>query len=75
MAGTYDWLYHVYRLSDGHHWSYACHDMEPYVGMCGLVLSVDATYVFIQGYDTIVRQRLDALGPGDPPPGGGLKSP
>lgn len=65
MAGSTDWLYHVYRLSDGHHWSYSCHDMEPYIGMCLDVLLVDGNELWIQGASTIVRQRLDALGAGD----------
>ncbi len=59
----------LFRISDGHHWTMtAPSGLEPVVAP----ISVDATYA-IYGANTpgisqtkvIVRQRLDALGPGD----------
>ncbi len=59
----------LFRISDGHHWTMtAPSGLEP----CPTPVGVDATYAFygankpgIYQAKIIVRQRLDALGPGD----------
>ena len=59
--GTDDLLYHVYRLSDGHHWSFT-----PSPAASG-VYYVDDTYVVYSdgGYGIIRQEIAAALGPGD----------
>ena len=53
-------MYNVYRLSDGHHWSFT-----PIAGASG-VYYVDDTYVvYSYGGYGIIRQEIAALGPGD----------
>jgi hypothetical protein len=60
-----DQLLHVYRLSDMHHWSFASPPQAFDFWDFGYI---DDTWVYYQTVGGVFRQRLDALGPGDPPP-------
>jgi hypothetical protein len=73
-----DYRLHVYRLSDGRHWELPRFvDISPAaepnaVTVPSAVLEIDETEVWYATQSqstntpwTIVRQRLDALGPGD----------
>jgi hypothetical protein len=58
------WHVHVYRLSDMHHWA-----TRPPIEQNGTalrVLYVDSKTVWYMNEGYVVRQDLDALGPGDP---------
>ena len=66
-VSDYDRFLHVYRLSDAHHWKLpSIPDVLP-----ADVIFLDAEEVWYLGTtlngarSTIIRQRLDALGPGD----------
>lgn len=59
-----DLLVHVYRLSDMHHWSFL---PPPAFDFYDLGY-IDDTWLFYQMRGGVFRQRLDALGPGDPAP-------
>jgi hypothetical protein len=62
MLSAPDRKIHVYRLSDGRHWSFAA-PQEAYAA--NEVVHVDATFVLYNTWEGIFRQSLAALGPGD----------
>lgn len=64
-GGPGDGKVHVYRLSDAHHWAFPV----PASSVEAVwIYHVDADYVFYSGYGSVLRQRLDVVGPGDPAP-------
>jgi len=54
----------VYRLSDAHHWSFDLPAKD--WGTYGQLVYIDADEVWYHMWGGVARQRLDALGPGDP---------
>lgn len=66
QPGPGDNRVHVYRLSDAHHWSFAAPDK--WLWGYWDVMYLDAEYVFFHGPGPLARQRMAALGPGDPAP-------
>ncbi|MEJ7731035.1 MAG: hypothetical protein WKG00_17695 [Polyangiaceae bacterium] len=55
---------HVYRLSDMHHWSFEPPPASDFYDLG----YIDDTWLYYQMRGGVFRQRLDALGPGDPAP-------
>ena len=60
IPATFDGMYNVYRLSDGHHWSFT-----PSPAADGLYYVGDKYLVYSDGGYGIIRQEIAALGPGD----------
>jgi hypothetical protein len=57
--------YHVVRISDAQLWTVSI-PMDEWQALLDDVSYVDATYVFYKTDTHVYRQRLDALGPGQP---------
>jgi hypothetical protein len=66
---SFDAQFHVYRLSDMHHWALPWPPQQTY-GPVHDIMYVDATEFWYHFDGGFARQRLDALGPGEacPPP-------
>ncbi|MBI4702881.1 MAG: hypothetical protein HY744_17325 [Deltaproteobacteria bacterium] len=58
----------IYRLSDMHHWAFPIPPQDAGVGEPHALSYVDADELWYWTDASVIRQRLDALGPGDPAP-------
>lgn len=58
--------FHIYRLSDMHHWSFAWPPQDEAWGPAHGVLYLDTEELWYGFANGIARVRLDSLGPGEP---------
>lgn len=67
LYSAYTNLLYIVRLSDGRQWVMPI-PLDEFGALLNNVSYVDDTYVYFKTGTNIFRQRLDALGPGEPPP-------